>query len=206
MTFTTDYLYRGISQTSEQPAIQGSVDYSHEPSGLYLGGWGSNVDFAASSEFDIYGGIAGELANGMRWDVGGVYYIYPGSSAQPEENFVEVYFNTGYTFAYPYQPTLAAGLAYSPDFFGEDGAAVYVYGSVDFSLPHDFGLSFHVGYQDVAGDQTTGPAGFNYSHYSIGLGRQFGQWEVSASWNDAEDDCGGGGICQAVVASISVGF
>ena len=54
----SDYRFRGISQTDEGPALQGSLDWSHD-SGVYLGTWASNVDFAdADVEVDLYGGYA----------------------------------------------------------------------------------------------------------------------------------------------------
>ena len=205
IALVTDYLYRGISQTSEKAAVQGGMDYAHAPSGFYVGTWASNVDFAEDLEIDVYGGISGELAGGLSWDVGGMYYIYASSDAQPEENFVEVYASTGYTFEGALEPSVSAGIAYSPDFFGEDGNAVYLNGSLDLSLPHGFGLSFYVGWQDVEGDQTTGPDGFNYTHYSIGISKAVGPLSLSASWNDADDDCGGE-ICEALVGSISMSF
>ena len=205
LTLVSDYLFRGISQTSEHPAIQGGFDYAHAPSGFYVGTWASNVDFAESSEIDVYGGLSGELANGIGWDIGGLYYIYPGSNAQPEENFAEVYAGASYTFETELEPAISAGVAYSPDFFGEDGDAVYLNGGLDFSLPHGFGLSFSVGWQDVEGDQTTGPDGFDYVHYSIGVSKDVGPLSLSVSWNDANDDCGGE-ICEAVLVGISTGF
>jgi uncharacterized protein (TIGR02001 family) len=201
----TDYLYRGISQTSEKAAVQGGMDYSHATSGFYVGTWASNVDFAEDLEIDVYGGLSGELDGGLSWDVGGLYYIYPSSDAQPEENFFEVYASTGYTFPGALEPSVGIGIAYSPDFFGEDGDGVYINGSLDLSLPHGFGLSFYVGHQDVEGDQTTGPEGFNYTHYSIGISKSLGPLSLSASWNDADDDCGGE-ICEALVGSISMSF
>ena len=79
VAIATDYMYRGGSQTTEQPAISGGFDYGHS-SGVYAGVWASNVDFgnSANIEIDYYGGIAGELSNGIGWDVGGLYYSYPG--------------------------------------------------------------------------------------------------------------------------------
>ncbi len=206
----SDYLYRGITQTQEGPAIQGGLDYSHAPTGAYAGVWASNVDFGADAkiEIDYYGGINGELANGISWDVGGLYYQYAGSDDEPEEDFVEAYFSLGYSFAdMAYEPGIGAGVNYSPDFFGEDGAAVYVYGSLDLSLPQYFGLSFYVGYQDVKGDKTS-PEGFDYVHYSIGLSRSLGPVDVAVSWNDANDNCDGGTneACRALVFSVSSSF
>ena len=210
-TLTTDYLYRGISQTLEGPALQGGFDYSHAPTGFYVGTWASNVDFGgdANIEIDYYGGIAGELSNGISWDFGGLYYQYAGSDDEPEEDFFEAYASFGYTFAdVAYEPSVGVGVNYSPDFFGEDGDAVYIYSSLDLSLPYELGLSFYVGYQDVEGDKLTGPAGFDYVHYSIGLSKSFGPLDLGVSWNDANDDCDGGTneLCQAIVFSVSSSF
>ena len=70
------------------------------------------MDFAKSSELDIYTGMAGDIS----WDLGGLYYIYPGSDAEPEENFFKGYADSSYTFATEFEPTASVGVAYSPDF------------------------------------------------------------------------------------------
>lgn len=209
VSMLTDYLYRGISQTNENFALQGGFDYTHTPTGLYLGTWASNIDFAESLEIDVYGGIKGELGSGISWDIGGLYYAYPGSNAQPEEDFFEAYANLGYTFSgVQLEPSVEAGVAYSPDFFGEDGDGIYVHGSLDLSLAYDFGVSFYVGYQDIEGDKLSGPAGFEYTHYSVALSRSFGPLDLSVSWNDASNECDGGSneLCQAVVFSMGSSF
>ena len=46
---TSDYLFRGITQTLGAPAVSGGIDYEHE-SGFYVSGWVSNVDFGAEAE------------------------------------------------------------------------------------------------------------------------------------------------------------
>lgn len=209
VSLLTDYLYRGISQTNENFSLQAGFDYAHTPTGLYLGSWASNIDFAESIETNIYGGISGAFGNGISWDVGGLYYLYAGSDAQPEEDFFEAYANLGYIFSkLKFEPSIAAGLAWSPDFFGEDGNGVYAHSSIGLSLPRDFGMSFYVGHQHVEGDKLSGPAGFDYLHYSIGLNRSFGPLDLSVSWNDANDACDGGTneLCQAIVFSIGSSF
>src|SRR5690554_6265151 len=73
---TTDYTFRGISQTLEEPAVQGGMDLEH-PSGLYLGTWGSSVNFGedltagprAQLELDVYGGFAPSIAGVADLDV-----------------------------------------------------------------------------------------------------------------------------------------
>lgn len=81
----SDYIFRGISQTGGDPAVQGGLDYSHS-SGFYLGAWGSNVgwleDFqgydSGNVEVDVYGGFRGGFAGDFTFDVGAIQYIYPG--------------------------------------------------------------------------------------------------------------------------------
>jgi uncharacterized protein (TIGR02001 family) len=81
----TDYLFRGVSQTQTGPAIQGTIDIEHS-SGFYIGGFASNVDFAAPADANIeLDGLAGfrfQLFD-INFDIGGIYYAYPGASDQP---------------------------------------------------------------------------------------------------------------------------
>jgi len=82
---TSNYVFRGITQTAGKPAIQGGFDYSHS-SGLYLGTWGSNVSWltgfqgytSGSMEMDIYGGYRNSIGP-VSYDVGAIRYMYPGS-------------------------------------------------------------------------------------------------------------------------------
>lgn len=80
---TSDYRYRGISQTQNAPAIQGGVDYSHS-SGFYAGNWNSSVSSlvytnGAGIETDLYAGYKKEI-KGITFDVGSYNYFYPRAS------------------------------------------------------------------------------------------------------------------------------
>lgn len=75
VSFATDYMFRGYTQTNQHPAIQGGVDWAHD-SGLYFGGWGSNLDWAGGVELDLYGGYTWEIG-GVSYDFGAVYFVYP---------------------------------------------------------------------------------------------------------------------------------
>lgn len=81
---TTDYKFRGISQTNSGPAFQGGFDADFG-NGFYLGNWNSNVSFTggnvggAGLEMDLYGGYAGEY-KGVGYDVGALYYYYEGAA------------------------------------------------------------------------------------------------------------------------------
>ena len=69
VALSSDYIWRGMTQTAEEPAISGGFDIAGE-SGLYFGTWASNVEFGdgAALELDWYAGYANELENGFSYD------------------------------------------------------------------------------------------------------------------------------------------
>lgn len=209
----TDYVFRGITNSNDGPAIQGGFDYAHE-AGFYAGVWASNIEFdapdatnKASIEVDFYGGFTGSFANGIGWDAGVIYYAYPDQNEDTgaaDYNYLEGYGKLSYTLhAVQFSPSLEVGLYYSPDYFGEDGDAVYTYGTFGLSLPYDFSPYVTLGYQYVDGDQTSGPEGYKYFHYAIGISKKLGIFTADLSWQDARDldDCDHN--CTAVVFSVS---
>lgn len=96
----SQYVFRGVSQTNEKPAVQGGFDLGHK-SGFYAGTWGSNISWitdatpaaSASMEWDVYGGYKGSLPADFGYDLGVLYYWYPGSypSAYVLPNTTELY-------------------------------------------------------------------------------------------------------------------
>jgi uncharacterized protein (TIGR02001 family) len=82
-TLVSQYLFRGITLTQGNPAIQASMEAAHA-SGFYAGIWGSGVSHAAynngsGSEIDLYGGWRKDLGNGYGLDAGLYAYWYPGA-------------------------------------------------------------------------------------------------------------------------------
>lgn len=206
VTLTTDYVFRGISQTSEDPAVQGGFDYAHD-SGLYAGVWGSSLEFReggdpASLELDYYGGYAGE-ANGLGYDLGAIYYDYPGNDAPVDLDYLELGGGLSYAFAGALAPTVSGYAWYSPDFFGEDGDALALIGDLELSLGQGFGLRFQLGQQDVDGDESTD--GFDYRWGQVGVTQSLGPFDLElAYWNTDDDDECGDDLCDSrVVFSVS---
>ncbi len=83
----SQYIFRGLSQTNEKPAVQGGFDLAHK-SGLYVGTWASNISWlsdlppptpSSSVEWDFYGGYKLALPADFTADFGVLYYWYPGS-------------------------------------------------------------------------------------------------------------------------------
>ncbi|HSJ79652.1 MAG TPA: TorF family putative porin [Thiobacillus sp.] len=102
----SDYVFRGISQTGGDPAVQGGLDYAHS-SGFYLGTWGSNVgwleDFqgydSGNVEIDVYAGFGGDIGStGLTFDVGAIQYMYPGDrpSGTTKADTSELYAGLGW--------------------------------------------------------------------------------------------------------------
>ena len=95
VALTSDYRFRGISQSDESPAIQGGFDIAWD-TGIYVGTWASSVDFDSndgydgSLELDYYAGWAGDLNDNVGVDVGYMYYSYPGDDGA-EGDYQEVY-------------------------------------------------------------------------------------------------------------------
>ena len=205
---TSDYVYRGITQTNEDPALQGGFDYAHD-SGFYLGVWASSLEFRsdtsdpASMEIDVYGGLSGELQNGIGWDVGVLYYFYPDQNedAAADYDFLEFYGSLSYEWDTEYKPSANIGVAYSPDFYGEDDTGIWVHGGLGFSIKDAIDPYISVGYQDVDGDKSSD--GFDYLYYAVGVSKTIDILTFDLSWHDASDLDGCDNACEAVVFSVS---
>mgnify|MGYP003664696798 FL=1 len=136
----TEYRFRGLDQSSQKPAIQGGIDWSMDTgisdTSVYLGTWGSNVDFGdsdkASAEIDYYGGIAGSAAN-IGWDVGFIYYSYPGASDDVSYDLWEA--TLGLSYDVMDGLSVGANYAYSPDFFGGSGTGHWFAANVSYAVP-----------------------------------------------------------------------
>ncbi len=180
----SDYMFRGISQVDGEPTLQGGFDFGYDtdgPTDLYLGIWGSGVDFTdASSEFDIYGGLAGEM-NGVSWDLGFIWYLYPGADSALNYDFVEAAFALGYDFG-PY--AVSAGLNFSPEYFGDSGDSYYWSGGVDVPLPEGIGLGFHVGHQSI--DNNTAFGVPDYLDWSVTVSKEFEGFGFSLAYIDTD--------------------
>lgn len=163
----SEYIFRGIAQTAGKPALQGGFDYAHA-SGFYAGTWASNAswlqDFGAYSrsslEWDFYGGFKANFPDSdFFWDVGTIYYYYPGSRLPGvvSADTWEVYGAVGWKWA-------SVKLSYNlDDYFGARPTGQKTDGTMywDLSAAYpiaDTGFSVlaHVGYLDVDNDGTDG--------------------------------------------------
>ena len=160
---TSDYVFRGVSQTSEDPALQIGVDYT--TGGFYVGAWASNVDFGddTDAEVDLYAGYRTEAA-GFAFDFGAVGYTYVNAPSLPDAGYGYVELKAAASRAIG-PATIGAALYFSPDFFGIDERATYVEANLAFAPADKWTVSAAVGKQmlDVSDDYATWNIGVGYA-------------------------------------------
>jgi uncharacterized protein (TIGR02001 family) len=157
---TSDYMYRGFSQTNEDPAFQAGVDVTI--GSFYAGAWASQVDFGdnTDAEIDLYGGFRGET-KGYAWDVGVITYLYaPGNNS--DYDFVELKAAVSRAVG---PVTAGAAVYFSPDFYGADDEATYLEGNASYAVVENFTVSGALGKQwlSVGDDYTTWNLGGTYA-------------------------------------------
>jgi uncharacterized protein (TIGR02001 family) len=198
---SSDYLFRGISQTRNRPAVQGTIDLQHD-SGIYIGAFASNVTFPGSTarqELDLVAGYRFEVG-GVSVDLGGVFYTYPGYD-KPTGGYEYNYFEAVAKASYTLDPVkFLATAAYSPDFYYESGSAIYLEGGADVSLPAEFTLAGRFGYQWI--DRNTRYGAPDYANWSVAVSREvFAGFTLAVGYYDtnlSKNDCfAGTKLCDA---------
>lgn len=176
VALTSDYVFRGLSQTDGGAAIQGGFDY--ENGIFYAGVWASNVNFGASGpselasmELDAYAGITPSTGP-VDWDLGVIGYFYPNADdelAGGEFDFFEAKVAAAYEVTPQFE--VGAGIYYSPEFTGETGEAIYAEISASYAFTDAIAVSGAYGNQDVdaLGDYDTWNIGASYAIHGFEL-------------------------------------
>jgi uncharacterized protein (TIGR02001 family) len=145
-TLTSDYDFRGVTQSSRDPAFQLGLTYTGE-TGMYFGLWGSSIDFditpqsndvyGPSTEVDVFAGYAGgDAEEGVGYDLGAIYYSYPNAG---ELNYPEVYAGFSKKF-------FSAKVWYSWDYAHSGNTSYYADTNLKVPSSNGFSLIGHVGY------------------------------------------------------------
>jgi uncharacterized protein (TIGR02001 family) len=183
---TSDYRFRGISQSQNAPAVQGGVDYAHS-SGFYVGNWNSSVSSSVYTngsgvESDLYAGYKKDIYKGITIDVGSYNYFYPRAttSAKTGSNYdtYEGYVGVGYKdlVGAKYSQTLGNG------YFGTANAKNTKYTQIDAKLPvpvvKNLSVVAHAGRTNVANSTA-----LDYSDYNAGFAYALPQgWEGTVKY------------------------
>jgi uncharacterized protein (TIGR02001 family) len=180
----SNYYFRGVSQTTDDAAVSGGVDWGHD-SGFYIGTWMSNVEFA-SAEVDVYAGFGGDITEDWSYDVSALYYYYPDGG---NIDYAEVSGSLGWRW-------ISAGIAYTV--WGElNGTGPFDSGDIYYSLAADLpfdmgegvGFSIFAGYYDFDADGTNGAGADSYAHWGASLSKDAGDFgSVSVNYEQTNED------------------
>lgn len=177
LALTSDYVFRGITQTDFDPALQGGLDYSFGDTGLYVGAWASNVDFADSEgpdiELDYYIGWNHDLSETLNLDLSLVRYSYMGEQ--------EAYGNIDYNEvigALAYDEMLTFTVAYANDYSNSGYSSLYYNLAGSWDLGNDFAVNAGVGRTNFSDDVGS------YTDWNLGVSRQFGPVNAALNYYD----------------------
>jgi uncharacterized protein (TIGR02001 family) len=210
---TTDYVSRGITQTGNDPAIQGYIEPSYGL-GPVLGDafvniWSSNVDFGGGfngAEIDVAGGIKPKFL-GPKWspNIGYVHYFYAPEDISPD--YGEIYAKTDYTFGQDDKFTLRGLIFFAPDFSQTGKTATWIAGGGRVKLWQNVGVYAGIGYQFFedpnAFEQLAWTAGASYYWKSLTFDVRY--WDTNLNGDECIFRSGFRDGCDArVVGTISL--
>lgn len=214
VTLTSDYRFRGVSQSDRDAAIQGWVQYDHA-SGFFANVWASNIDFNDSTtydssiEVDLTVGYNHSFSEQLSGGIKAVYYWYADADtppAAPDYDYFEVIANLGYDFG---KASVSGELAWTPDNFGETDDALALTGGVSVPITDSFiffdggvAASGHIGYQWL--DRSASLP--DYLFYDLGVTATWGIFDVDLRWvgTDVSNATCGSDACEdGVVLSLT---
>lgn len=175
VALTSNYVWRGITQSDGDAAIQGGFDYTNGM--FYAGVWGSSVDdfgVSASSELDLYVGVTPTLGP-VTFDFGVVGYYYPGASDDIDFNELKAAASISPTEAW------SVGLTsyFSDDFAASGEDSVYLELGSSFAFSDAFSVSGAFGNQDTdSGDYDTWNLGATYAFHGFGLDLRYHEADI----------------------------
>jgi uncharacterized protein (TIGR02001 family) len=182
---TTNYVFRGISQTDNQPAFQGGLTYTFLTPGIYFNLWGSNVNFTsnqgtqATVEVDTIAGIHNEIGENFSYDISFARYNYPNASGANYNELILIgiyHFSTG--------TSLLGNFGYSPNVYNVHENGDYYMGGISQKLP-----SHYVYFNDVSIAGTIGHYSlprnkelYSYNDYSVTIKKKIDNYTLSLQW------------------------
>ena len=188
IALTTDYKFRGISQSDSAPSVQGGFDIAFD-NGAYIGTWGAAVDFDCAIdtcgglnggiELDYYAGFASDISDSVSYDIGYIYYDYPQDEGLLGD-YGEIYGSLSFG-------DFGIGMNYSDEYWGETGKFTYTYATYSMALSESVALDLLVGSGDYdeAGylDGAT-----EHMNWSVALSTSAGGLDFAITYEDTDLD------------------
>jgi len=178
---TSNYIFRGISQSAGNPAASAGLDYDAGGilPGLAVGTWVSSIDFGDDTpvEWDLYGSYTGNITDAFQWSVGIITYNYPNSPHGVNYNWQEYWGGLSYNFG----PFAVAGkVFYSPDYINLSDREIYYTGGVTVPIVSWLSLSANVGRTEL--DHAVTPLIKSYTDWNISLAATFDAYTVTVGY------------------------
>jgi uncharacterized protein (TIGR02001 family) len=184
--FVTDYLFRGISNTNQNPAAQPEIDITYGM--FYIGMWGSNTTVSTDSiEIDYYAGITPKWGN-VTFDVAALYYTFPGSNGL---DFFELKTGASTTMG---QWSLRVTNYWAPDFAAAFGNSDAIEGQLGYAFKGKLFNFFSPTISGGVGYQALDKIADDYTYWNAGLTLDFmDHWSFDVRYWDtsySEAQCG----------------
>lgn len=196
LTAVSDYVFRGASQSDENPTGQAGITYT-TPVGIYVGGWASGVDFGGNKpdfEVDYFVGYNVDFSENVNFDIMVNRYTYPGAS---ELNYNELITST--TFVDTYSLTVV----YSNDMWNSDTDGWYYGLGAEWGFGNDYTFGLNVGRSTFKAEVAE-----DYTDYGITFGKSWGLVSAKLGWvgTDSKGETNFGKLGDdRVVLTLSVG-
>lgn len=182
--FTTDYNFRGISQSARKPAVQGFAElaYTINPNfSIYASVFGSSLKLPSGAAMELDGsfGIRPTFA-GVSFDFGATYYGYPGELPGIKSEFWEYYGKVSYKFFD--RLTLGAAVYHAPNWLNLNLPGTYYAATAALDLPHGFAVSGEFGHYALGNplpDYNYWNAGISYTYKAATLDLRYHDTDLS---------------------------
>lgn len=184
---TSDYIFRGVSQTDNDPAASAGLDVSYGI--LYAGFWASQVDELISAdnfEIDYYAGIKPVLGPAT-FDFGVLYYTYPGSEvAVGDPETLE--FKAAVSGEILPKLSATAALYYSPELAGDLGEYFVYEGTLAYALPKIFVFDPTISGTLGAYDYDDDTLNTDYTYWNVGVTFGWDKFAFDFRYWDTDED------------------
>ena len=185
---TTNYIFRGITQSGGDPAVQAGLDYDLGAMlpGLAVGTWASSIDFgntaggspSAPMELDLYGSYTGSITPELSYSLGVIGYLYPSTAAGADYNWVEMWGSATYNFGFF---ALTGKFYYSPDYVALGVTEMYYNAGISVPLG-DLPVSFNasVGHTDL--ESSVFPVIKDYTDWNLNLAATYENYTLTVGY------------------------
>lgn len=180
LAFVSNYVFRGVSQTRNLPALQGGLTYT-TPYNFYGNLWGSNVRFedtSATLEFDTILGYRNTYGDDFAYDLNLARYNYPGARYL---NYNEA--NGIFNFKF-----IQFGVSYSANVYNVHQSGTYYTGGINYDIPSqwiggvcDVNLLALIGHYSLPR-----AAGNSYNDYNVTVSKSFNKYHLAVQWTNTD--------------------